>query len=88
MLKKCFEVIKIKVVPFFAVDHNDIFDHNVRFFLLVDLPTRPTVIFQKVEKKIMSEIFILFYSPTLNISHFVEKMDLWDFVCGLLEWHC
>ena len=43
------------------------------FLLLVDLITKPpSVIFRKVEKKIISKI-ILFYPPTLNIICFVEK---------------
>ena len=36
----------------------------------------PTVIFRKVEKKLISKIIFLFYLPTLNIICLVEKNNI------------
>ena len=45
----------------------------------------PTVIFQKVEKKIISKIIFLFYPLTLNIICLVEKKIFLRFCLCIFE---
>ena len=50
-------------------------------FFITRFTNPPTVIFQKLEKKIISKIIYLSYPPALNIICFVEKNNIFLRFC-------
>ena len=49
----------------------------------------PTVIFRKVEKKLISKSIFISYLPTLNIICFDEKKNIFEVLSVYFwEWHC